>query len=113
MGSFVAVRRPLSSCGVWAPECAGSVVAVYRLSSCGTWAPEHMGSREHGLCSCGTWALQLWHVGLAALQHVESWFPNQGSNQGLLHCKKHSEPPDHQGSPPLHCLKLTFYIGER
>ena len=28
----------LSSCGMWAPECKGSVVAEHGLSSCGAWA---------------------------------------------------------------------------
>ena len=42
----------LSSCGMWAPEHAGSVVAVHGLSSCGMQAVEH--------------------TGLAALQHVGS-----------------------------------------
>ena len=34
----------LSSCGAWAPECAGSVVAARGLSSCGSWALECEGS---------------------------------------------------------------------
>ena len=49
VGSLVAHAG--SSCGAWAPECAGSVVAVCGLSSCGmqaplggAWAPECAGS---------------------------------------------------------------------
>ena len=34
----------LSSCGVWAPEHVGSVVAACGLSSCGVRAPGHVGS---------------------------------------------------------------------
>ena len=37
-GLFIAAHRLLSSCGVWAPEHAGSVVAACRLSSCGMQA---------------------------------------------------------------------------
>ena len=40
------------------------------LSSCGVWTPEHMG--------------------LAALWHVGSQFPNQGSNPRPLHWKADS-----------------------
>ena len=40
---FVVACRLLSSCGVWAPECVGSVVAAHGLSSCGTRALEHVG----------------------------------------------------------------------
>ena len=35
---FVAARGLLSSCGFWAPEHVGSVVATWGLSSCGTQA---------------------------------------------------------------------------
>ena len=38
--------------------------------------------------SCGAWALGV--RGLSCLRHVKSWFPNQGSNQHLLHCKANS-----------------------
>ena len=44
--------------------------------------------------SGGMWDASLWgadslvvHTGLAALQHVGSWFPNQGSNLHHLPCK--------------------------
>ena len=53
-GLLLAVHGLLSSCGAWAPECVGSVVAA------------------RGLSSCGTWALWLWCVGLVAPQHVGS-----------------------------------------
>ena len=52
VGSFVVAYGFLSSCGVRALECAGSVAAACRLSSCGSWALE---------CA-----------GLAALRHVGS-----------------------------------------
>ena len=42
--SVVAARRLSSSCGVWTPEHAGSVVAACGLSSCGARALEHVGS---------------------------------------------------------------------
>ena len=41
-GLFIAVHGLLSSCGTWAPECAGSVVAERRLScpmACGILVP--------------------------------------------------------------------------
>ena len=55
MGSFIAVRGLLSTCGARAPERVGSEVAARELSSCGTRAPERIGSvvAEHGL-SCPT-----------------------------------------------------------
>ena len=43
-GFFIVERGLLSSCGVWAPEHMGSVVAVRGLSICGTWVPERAGS---------------------------------------------------------------------
>ena len=54
-----------------------------------------VGPRE--LLRCSTQTLQLWRVGLVALQHMGSSFPNQGSNLHLLPCKVDSEPLDHQG----------------
>lgn len=33
------------------------------------------------------WLLLSWYTGLVALQHIESEFPNQGSNQRPLHWK--------------------------
>ena len=39
------------------------------------------------LSSCSTRAQQLWRVGLVALQHVGSQFPDQGSNPRPLHWK--------------------------
>ena len=52
-GLFIAVHmhRPLSSCGVWAPERAGSVVVAHGLSGCGVWALECLG------------LVAPWHVG--------------------------------------------------
>ena len=54
MGSFVAARGLLSSCGSWAPEHVGSVVVTCGLSSrgvqaqklqrAGLVAPRHVGS---------------------------------------------------------------------
>ena len=44
----------LFSCGAWAPECVGSVVAA------------------HGLSSCGLRARQLQRAGLVAPPHVGS-----------------------------------------
>ena len=41
---LVVTCRLLSSCGVQAPECVGSVILARRLSSCGTQALEHVGS---------------------------------------------------------------------
>ena len=38
------MRGLLSSCGAWAPELTGSVVAVHGLSTCGAQALERMGS---------------------------------------------------------------------
>ena len=32
----------------------------------------------------------LWHIGLVALQHVGSLFPEQGSNPHPLHCRADS-----------------------
>ena len=89
-GSFIAVHGLFSSCGVWALEHAGSVVAVCGLSSCGAWAPEHMGSVvvAHKLSSCGAWAIE--HTGLVAPWHVGSYFRNQGSNSCPLHWKMNS-----------------------
>ena len=52
VGFFVAVHGLLSSCGMWALEHSGSVVAARGLSSCGAWALEH--------------------AGLVALRHVRS-----------------------------------------
>ena len=69
MGSFIAVHRPLSSCGMWAPECLGSVAAT------------------HGLSSCDVWAQELGNSVAVALLHVGSQFTNQGSNPHLLHWK--------------------------
>ena len=43
---------------------------------------------EQGLSSCGSRALQ--HPGLAAPQHVGSWFPDHGSNRSPLRCKADS-----------------------
>ena len=48
-GLFVAACRLLSSCGAWAPEFKGSVVA-HRLPSCGTRALE-----SAGFLPCGMW----------------------------------------------------------
>ena len=42
--SLVAVCGLLSSCGMWAPECTGSVVGARWLSSCGVRALERVGS---------------------------------------------------------------------
>ena len=42
----------LSSCGAWAPKCAGSVVVGYGFSNCGIQAPNSM-----GCLVCGTWVL--------------------------------------------------------
>ena len=42
--SLVAAHGLLSSCGAWAPEHMGSIVAARGLSSCGTWALECGGS---------------------------------------------------------------------
>ena len=52
------------------------------------------GSRAHGLSN-------LWPVGLFALPHVRSQFPNQKSNLGVMHYKVDSQPPDHLGSPNI------------
>ena len=38
-------------------------------------------------------------MGLVALRHVVSYFPDQGSNPHSLHWKADSEPLDHQRSP--------------
>ena len=43
-GLFVVMRGLLSSCGTWAPEHPGSVVAACGLSSCDMWALEPVGS---------------------------------------------------------------------
>ena len=46
--------------------------------------------------------LQSWHIGLVALQHVGSQFPNQELSSHPLHCTIDSLPLDHQGdSLPL------------
>ena len=53
-------------------------------------------------CACGLQSVRASVVavmGLAALWHVGSKFPDQGSNLRPLHCKENSEPLDHQGSP--------------
>ena len=52
--------RLLSSCGAWALECAGPVVAARGLSTCGTWALERTGSVVVAcrLSTSGTWALE-------------------------------------------------------
>ena len=59
-----------------------------------------------GFSSCGACGLLLPHrgfsllcAGLVALWHVQSWFPNQGSNPRPLHGKAGSQPLDHQGGP--------------
>ena len=63
--SYIAARRlfveacgHLSSCGMQAPEHAGSVVAAQGLSSCGIRALESMGSVVvvRGLSNCGVQA---------------------------------------------------------
>ena len=49
-GSFVAVRRLFSSCGMWVSERVGSVVVAHGLSSCGARA------LERGLsCPAAAW----------------------------------------------------------
>ena len=44
-------------------------------------------------------AQQLWHMGLVALRHVGSQFPDQGSNLCPLRWQADSLPLGHQGSP--------------
>jgi len=83
-----------SSCGTQASHCSGFFSCKARslgresFSSCGSQA------LEHKLDSCGTCAS-------AALRHVASWFPDQGSNQHLLKWQVNSLPLSHQGSPPF------------
>ena len=54
---------------------------------------------------------------LVALRHVEPSFPDQGSNQHLLHSKEDSSPLDHQGSPweslKTKKIQLVIYISWR
>ena len=66
--------------------------------------------------SCSTWtlhcsvlaSLQLWHVGLVALQHVGSQFCNLGSNPGPLHRKVDSSPLDTREVPGAHSNMHPF-----
>ena len=53
--------------------------------------------------------LWFWLTGLAALQHVGPWFPDQGLNPRPLHCKPDSQPLDHQGSPLFFLIALDKY----
>ena len=61
------------------------------------YLPRRVSVGPRDLLQCSTQTLQLWRVGLVALQHMGSSFPNQGSNLHLLPCKVDSEPLDHQG----------------
>ena len=82
------------------PSChVGSFVAAHQFSWCGcgfsshgTQAPECV-----GFTSSSPWALQLWHIGSVAPQHVRSQFSDQGSN---------SQPALYSGflsiGPPVH-----------
>ena len=70
--------QDLLICGVRVSHCSGfSCCRAWALghagfSSCGSWAP----APEHRLSSC-------WHMGLVALQHVES---SQTRNQTCVSC---------------------------
>ena len=68
-GIFHCSAQALPSCGMWAPECLGSVVAT------------------HGLSSCDVRAQELGNSVVVALLHVGSQFTSQGSNPHLLHWK--------------------------
>ena len=101
---FDCVGSSLRPAGSFIAACGLFVVARGLLSSCGTRASLqlwHVGFLSpvvaHVLQSA--WAQQLWHVGLVALWHVGSQFPNQGSNPCPLHWKVDSLPLDHQRSP--------------
>ena len=59
-----------------------------RLASFGAQAPDQ-----------GAQQLQL--MGLVALRHMGSQFPDQGSNWRPLNCKAVSQPLDHQEVPGL------------
>ena len=72
-------------------QCVGvSLVVVCRLFSCGVQAPELAGSvvAARGLSSCGAQALE--HAGLVVPQHVGTLFPDQGSSPHPLHWKADS-----------------------
>ena len=77
-------RASQASLQLW---CGGS--RVHGLCSCGVQAPEQVGSVvvACGLSSCGLRAQQLQCVGLVALWHVGSQFPDQRLNPHPLHWK--------------------------
>ena len=56
----------------------------------------------------GTLASASWHMGLAALQHVEI-FPGEGSNPCPLHWQAGSSPLDHQGNLSVLYSQPSFY----
>ena len=71
---------------------------VYGLLLWGPLLSGRTGSRCVGSRSCHTWAQQSWCPGSDAPWQV-GISPDQGLNQGPLHCRADSEPLDHQGSP--------------
>ena len=78
--------------------CLLAVCLITYLSSCGFKAPECVGSVPEAL-------------GLFA-PHVESQFPDQGSNPHPLHWKADSWPPGHPGSPSPSSFSSSLLISE-
>ena len=92
----------------WVSLAAHGHSPVAALGGLQLWS---MGSRIRGVSTCCTLALQLWHDGLVAPQHVGSQFPDQGLNLCALYGKANSQPLDPQRSPPflfLYLLKNVF-----
>ena len=68
LASLVATHGLLSSCGTWAPEHAGSVVAVCRLFSCGMWA-----QLPHGMWDLSSPTRDQIHVPCIGRQILNHW----------------------------------------